>query len=74
MLIVDLILEARKRLRRPLIERFDNGLSYRLKRAVDIEDWPSAGTNLNRIRQIIRVNLPLGLLVVIIGGSGRYWS
>jgi hypothetical protein len=23
-------------------------------------------------RQIIRVNLPLGLLVVIIGGSGRY--
>ena len=44
------------------------------KRAVDIEDWPSAGANLNRIRQIIRVNLPLGLLVVIIGGSGRYWS
>ena len=44
------------------------------KRAVDIEDWPSAGASLNRIRQIIRVNLPLGLLVVIIGGGGRYWS
>jgi len=44
------------------------------KRAVDIEDWPSAGASLNRIRQIIRVNLPLGLLVVFIGGSGRYWS
>ena len=42
------------------------------KRAVDVEDWPSAGTGLNRIRQIIRVNLPLGLLAVVIGGSGRY--
>jgi uncharacterized membrane protein len=44
------------------------------KRAVDVEDWPTAGANLNRIRQIIRVNLPLGLLVVVIGGSGRYWG
>jgi len=26
---------------------------------------------LNRIRQIIAVNLPLGLIVVVIGGSGR---
>lgn len=45
-----------------------------LKRAVDSEDWPSAAASLNRIRQIIAVNLPLGLLVVIIGASGRYWS
>ena len=44
------------------------------KRAVDAEDWPSAGATLNRIRQIIAVNLPLGLLVVAIGGSGRYWG
>jgi hypothetical protein len=44
------------------------------KRAVDVEDWPSAGTSLNRIRQIIRVNLPLGLVVVVMGGSGRYWG
>jgi uncharacterized membrane protein len=44
------------------------------KRAVDAEDWPSAGASLNRIRQIIAVNLPLGLLVVIIGASGRYWG
>jgi uncharacterized membrane protein len=41
------------------------------KRAVDVEDWPSASATLNRIRQIIAVNLPLGLLVVVIGGSGR---
>ena len=44
------------------------------KRAVDVEDWLSAGTSLNRIRQIIRVNLPLGLVVVVIGSSGRYWG
>jgi len=44
------------------------------KRAVDVEDWPSAGAFLNRIRQIIAVNLPLGLLVVVTGGSGRYWG
>jgi uncharacterized membrane protein len=42
--------------------------------AVDVEDWPSASATLNRIRQIIAVNLPLGLLIVVIGGSGRYWG
>ena len=45
-----------------------------LKRAVDAGDWPTAGANLNRIRQIIAINLPLGLLVVVIGASGRYWG
>jgi uncharacterized membrane protein len=45
-----------------------------LKRAVAAEDWMTAGANLNRIRQIIAVNLPLGLLIVIIGGSGRAWG
>jgi uncharacterized membrane protein len=44
------------------------------KRAGDAGDWPSAGAPLNRIRQIIAVNLPLGLLVVVIGASGRYWG
>jgi uncharacterized membrane protein len=43
------------------------------KRALDSEDWPVAGASLNRIRQIIAINLPLGLIVVIIGASGRYW-
>jgi uncharacterized membrane protein len=28
----------------------------------------------NRIRQIIMVNLPLGLIVAIVGASGRYWG
>jgi len=44
------------------------------KRAVDAKDWPAAGPELNRIRDIIRINLPLGLIVVAIGGTGRYWG
>ena len=51
-----------------------HGPWLKLKRAVAASDWPTAGANLNRIRQIIAVNLPLGLLVVIVGASGRYWG
>jgi uncharacterized membrane protein len=43
------------------------------KRAVDAGNWSGAGANLERIRQIISVNLPLGLAVIIVGASGRYW-
>jgi uncharacterized membrane protein len=46
----------------------------KFKRAVDAQDWPAAGAQLNDIRQIIMINLPLGLIVVIIGGTGRYWG
>jgi|SRR5579872_5301098 len=46
----------------------------KFKRAVDAQDWSAAGAHLNRIRQIITINLPLGLIVVIIGGTGRYWG
>jgi uncharacterized membrane protein len=44
------------------------------RRAVNVGDWPRAGASLNRIRQIIAVNLPLGLIVAVIGASGRYWG
>lgn len=50
-----------------------HGPWLKLKRATDASDWPAAGAALERIRQIIAVNLPLGLIVVIIGASGRYW-
>jgi uncharacterized membrane protein len=43
------------------------------KRAVDAQDWASAGAKLDRIRQIVAVNLPLGFIVIVIGASGRYW-
>jgi len=51
-----------------------HGPWLKFKRAVDSEDWRMAGPQLNRIRQIIMVNLPLGLIVAAIGGTGRYWN
>ncbi len=43
------------------------------REAVDGSNWEQAGKELNRIRQIIAINLPLGLVVVMIGASGRWW-
>jgi len=51
-----------------------HGPWLKFKRAVDAQNWPAAGAQLNEIRQIIMINLPLGLIVVIIGGTGRYWG
>jgi len=50
-----------------------HGPWLKFKRAVDAQDWPAAGKHLATIRRIIAVNLPLGLIVVFIGGTGRYW-
>jgi uncharacterized membrane protein len=50
-----------------------HGLWMKFKRAVDAQDWPAAGAQLNRIRQIIAINLPIGVVVVVIGGTGRFW-
>jgi uncharacterized membrane protein len=51
-----------------------HGPWLKFKRAVAAQNWPAAGAELNRIRQIIMINLPLGLIVVVIGGTGRYWG
>ena len=51
-----------------------HGPWLKFKRAVDAEDWAAAGARLNQIRQIIAINLPIGLIVTIVGGSGRYWE
>jgi uncharacterized membrane protein len=51
-----------------------HGPWLKFKRAVDAGDWPAAGARLNQIRQLIAINLPIGLIVVIIGGTGRYWE
>ncbi len=51
-----------------------HGPWLKFKRAVDAQDWPAASTQLNRIRQIIMINMPLGLVVVAIGGTGRFWG
>jgi len=51
-----------------------HGPWLRFRRAVDAQDWPAARDQLERIRVIIAINLPLGLIVVLIGGTGRYWE
>jgi len=51
-----------------------HGPWLQFKRAVDGENWAAAREQLERIRVIIAVNLPIGLIVVIIGGTGRYWE
>jgi len=51
-----------------------HGPWLKFKRAVDAQDWPSGGVQLERIRKIISINLPLGLIVVVIGGTGRFWG
>ena len=51
-----------------------HGPWLKFKRAVDTQDWPAAGAEIELIRQVIAVNLPLGLIVVAIGGSGRFWG
>lgn len=45
----------------------------RLHRAVIREDWADAGEQLDKIRQFVGINLCIGLLVLLIGSSGRYW-
>ena len=45
----------------------------RFRAAVDSGALPEAGKALNQIRQIVAINLALGIIVVIVGGTGRYW-
>lgn len=48
---------------------------YRLfKRAVANQVWEVAAKNLNTIRQIVAVNLILGLIVIIVAVAGRFWG
>ena len=46
----------------------------RLRRSLDADDIPSAGKALGQIRRIVHINLWLGLITVVIGGTGRYWG
>ena len=45
----------------------------RLKLAVAEKQFEEAGKRLNQIRVLIATNLTLGILVSIIGASGKYW-
>jgi uncharacterized membrane protein len=46
----------------------------RFRLAVGREDWAEGGRQLGQIRTIVTINLVLGLIVVAIGSSGRYWD
>lgn len=51
-----------------------HGPWLKFKHAVDAKDFAAAGGHLGRIAKIIQINLPLGLIVVLIGGTGRFWG
>ncbi len=44
----------------------------RLQQAVATDDWQTGASKLNQIRILIKINLILGLLVVVIAASGPY--
>ncbi len=46
----------------------------RLRAALERQDWAEGGRQLGQIRMIVTINLVLGLIVIAIGASGRYWS
>jgi uncharacterized membrane protein len=45
----------------------------RFRAAVDRGALPEAAKSLNQIRIIVGINLLLGVLTLIVGGTGRYW-
>ena len=46
----------------------------RFRTAVARQDWAEGGRQLAQIRTVVTINLVLGLIVVAIGSSGRYWG
>jgi uncharacterized membrane protein len=45
----------------------------RFRAALDSGALPEAAKSLNQMRMIVGINLLLGALTLIIGGTGRYW-
>ena len=44
----------------------------KLQRAVIAKEWEAGGKALNQIRQLIAINLTIGLVVVVVASAGRY--
>jgi uncharacterized membrane protein len=44
----------------------------KLQRAVIAKEWEVGGKALNQIRQLIAINLTIGLIVVVVASAGRY--
>jgi uncharacterized membrane protein len=45
----------------------------RFRTAVDRGAFPDAAKALKQIRMLVGINLTLGVITIIIGGTGRYW-
>jgi uncharacterized membrane protein len=45
----------------------------RMNRAIEAKDFPAAGKQLGIIRQMIGVNLTLGIITIIVASGGAYW-
>jgi len=45
----------------------------RFRRAVDAASWPEAAKALHQIRLLVGINLILGAITIVLGGTGRYW-
>jgi uncharacterized membrane protein len=45
----------------------------RFQAALDRGAWSEAAKSLNQIRMIVAINLALGVLTLVVGGTGRYW-
>ncbi len=46
----------------------------RFREAVDRNAFPEAAKRLNQIRIIVGINLMLGVITIVVGGTGRYWG
>lgn len=46
----------------------------KLKWAVAEHDWIAGRNALTQIRQLVLLNLILGLITILVGASGRYWA
>ncbi len=46
----------------------------RLRAAVERGAFPEAGKALSQIRMLVGINTTIGLVTVIVGGTGRYWG
>lgn len=44
----------------------------KLQRAVVAKEWEAGSKALNQIRQMIAINLSIGLIVIVVGSAGRY--
>jgi uncharacterized membrane protein len=45
----------------------------RFRAALDSSVLPGAAKSLNQIRVIVAINLLLGVVTIVVGGTGRYW-